>query len=63
MTPLKTAVGIASIFVILAVGIFAAAYFEYVSIQLAMLLLVALLGMYLGFGFLIAVWRLTSTLK
>jgi len=63
MTPLKTAVGIASIFVILAVGIFAAAYFEYVSVQLAMLLLVALLGMYLGFGVLIAVWRFTSKLK
>lgn len=63
MTPLKTAVGVASIFVILAVGIFAAAYFEYVSVQLAMLLLVALLGMYLGFGVLIAVWRFTSKLK
>jgi len=63
MTPLKTAVGIASIFVILAVGIFAAAYFEYVTVQLAMLLLVALLGMYLGFGVLIAVWRFTSKLK
>jgi len=63
MTPLKTAVGIASIFVILAVGIFAAAYFEYVSVQLAMLLLVALLGMYLDFGVLIAVWRFTSKLK
>lgn len=63
MTPLKTAVGVASIFVILAVGIFTAAYFEYVSVQLAMLLLVALLGMYLGFGVLIAVWRFTSKLK
>jgi hypothetical protein len=63
MTPLKTAVGVASIFVILAVGIFAAAYFEYVSVQLATLLLIALLGMYLGFGVLIAVWRFTSKLK
>jgi hypothetical protein len=63
MTPLKTAVGVASIFVTLAVGIFAAAYFEYVSVQLAMLLLVALLGMYVGFGVLIAVWRFTSKLK
>jgi hypothetical protein len=63
MTPLRAAVGIASLFVILAVGIFASAYFEVISVQLAMLLLVALLGMYLGFGVLIAVWRFTSKLK
>ena len=63
MTPLKAAVGVASLFVILAIGIFAAAFFEYMSVQLAMLLLVALLGLYLGFGVLVAVWRFTSKLK
>jgi hypothetical protein len=63
MTPLKVAVGVASLFVILAIGIFAAAFFEYMSVQLAMLLLVALLGLYLGFGVLVAVWRFTSKLK
>ena len=63
MTPLKVAVGVASLFVILAIGIFAAAFFEYMSPQLAMLLLVALLGLYLGFGVLVAVWRFTSKLK
>ena len=44
-------------------GIFAAAYLGYITGQLALLLLVAMLGMYLGFGVLIAVYRFTSKLK
>ena len=63
MKPVAIALWIAAIFVVLALGIFAAAFFEYMSVQLAMLLLVALLGFYLGFGVLIAVWRFTSKLK
>ena len=63
MKPVGIALGVVAIFVILSLGIFAAAFFEYMSVQLAMLLLVALLGLYLGFGVLIAVWRFTSKLK
>ena len=63
MTMVKAVTGVAVLFVVLAIGIFVAAYLEYLSVQLAMLLLVALLGMYLGFGVLIAVWRFTSRLK
>jgi hypothetical protein len=33
-----------------------------ISFEMAMLMLVALLGMYIGFGFLIAVYRLISKL-
>ena len=34
-----------------------------ISFQMAMLMLVALLGMYIGFGILIAVYRLISKLE
>lgn len=50
-------------FVALAVGIVAAAHIGLVSGQLALLMLVALLGLYVGFGVLIAVYRFTSRLK
>ncbi len=60
---IKAVVGIAVTFVVVAVAIVAASYLGYVTPQLAMLLLVALLGMYIGFGVLIAVYRFTSKLK
>ena len=63
MTTLKAVGLVATIFVALAVGIFIAAFLEYITVQLALLLLVALLGMYVGFGVLIAVYRFTSRLK
>ena len=63
MKPVTVVVWVAAIFVVVSLGIFAAAFFEYMSVQLAMLLLVALLGLYLGFGVLVAVWRFTSKLK
>jgi hypothetical protein len=50
-------------FVMLAVGIVVAAYTGLVSGQLALLMLVALLGLYVGFGVLIAVYRFTTRLK
>jgi hypothetical protein len=50
-------------FVALAVGIVAAARKGLVSGQLALLMLVALLGLYVGFGVLIAVYRFTIRLK
>lgn len=50
-------------FVALAAAIVAAAFLGFMSGQLALLMLVALLGLYVGFGVLIAVYRFTSRLK
>jgi hypothetical protein len=63
MTTLRAVSLVAVIFVGLAVAIFGAAFLGYITGQLALLLLVALLGMYLGFGVLIAVYRFTGRLK
>ena len=63
MTLVKSVLLVAAIFVVVALGIFIAAYLQYLSVQLALLLLIALLGLYLGFGVLIAVYRFTSKLK
>ena len=63
MTMVKSVILVAAIFVVVALGIFIAAYLQYLSAQLALLLLIALLGLYLGFGVLIAVYRFTSKLK
>jgi len=62
MTMVKSVILVAGIFVVVALGIFLAAFLQYLSVQLALLLL-ALLGLYLGFGVLIAVYRFTSKLK
>ena len=63
MTMVKSVILVAAIFVVVALGIFIAAFLQYLSVQLALLLLIALLGLYLGFGVLIAVYRFTSKLK
>ena len=63
MTMVKSVLLVAAIFVAVALGIFIAAFLQYLSVQLALLLLIALLGLYLGFGVLIAVYRFTSKLK
>jgi hypothetical protein len=63
MTMVKSVTLVAALFVVLALGIFIAAFLQYLSVQLALLLLIALLGLYLGFGVLIAVYRFTSKLK
>lgn len=60
---LKTVLLAGTAFVALAVGIVAAAYLGYISGQLGLLMLVALLGMYVGFGVLIAVYRFISRLE
>ncbi len=60
---IKAVAGIAVTFMVVGVAIVAASHLGYVTPQLAMLLLVALLGMYLGFGILFAVYRFTSKLK
>jgi hypothetical protein len=63
MTLVKSVLLVAALFVVVALGIFIAAFLQYLSVQLALLLLIALLGLYLGFGVLIAVYRFTSKLK
>jgi hypothetical protein len=63
MTMVKSVILVAAIFVLVALGIFLAAFLQYLSVQLALLLLIALLVLYLGFGVLIAVYRFTSKLK
>ena len=63
MTMVQSVILVAAIFVVVALGIFIAAFLQYLSVQLALLLIIALLGLYLGFGVLIAVYRFTSKLK
>lgn len=63
MTLIKSVLLVAALFVVVALGIFIAAFLQYLSVQLALLMLIALLGLYLGFGVLIAVYRFTSKLK
>jgi hypothetical protein len=50
-------------FVVLAIGIVVAAHMGLLGGELALLMLVALLGLYVGFGVLIAVYRFTTRLK
>ena len=60
---LKVAAGIAVSFTSLGVVIISLLVKRIVSFQLAMLMLVALVGLYFGFGLLIAVYRFTGKLK
>ncbi len=60
---LIVAAGIAASFIGLAGTIIFLSRTEIISVVLAKLMLVALLGMYVGFGFLIAVYRLIGKLK
>jgi hypothetical protein len=60
---LLIAAGIAVSFIGLAGTIMFLSRTEIISVVLAKLMLVALLGMYVGFGFLIAVYRLIGRLK
>ncbi len=60
---LRIVVGIAVIFSCLAGTIVLLMVTRVVSIQMALLMLVALLGMYVGFGILALVYRLISKLE
>ena len=60
---LIVAAGIAVSFIGLAGTIVFLSRTEIITVVLAKLMLVALLGMYVGFGFLIAVYRLIGRLK
>jgi hypothetical protein len=61
-TKLKVAAGVAVSFTGLVVLILFLMVRQIVTFQLALLMLVALLGLYLGFGVLIAVYRFTGKL-
>ena len=59
---IKVVAGIAASFTGLVGTIIFLSEAKIISFEMAMLMLVALLGMYLGFGFLIAVYRLVGKL-
>ena len=60
---IKVFAGIATSFTGLVGAIIFLSEARIISFEMAMLMFVALLGMYLGFGFLIAVYRLVSKLE
>ena len=60
---LKVVAGIVVSFAGLAATIIVLLAAQIISFGVAMLMLVALLGMYIGFGILIAVYRLIGTLE
>jgi hypothetical protein len=59
----KAVVGIAASFIGLVGTIIFLSEMEIISFAVAKLMLVALLGMYVGFGILIAIYRLIGKLK
>jgi hypothetical protein len=60
---LKVLAGIAASFIALVGTIIFLSEMKIISLEMAKLMLVALLGMYVGFGILIAVYRLIGKLK
>lgn len=60
---LKIAAGVAASFIAFAVTIMLLSDTGVVTFQMALLMLVALFGLYLGFGILIAVYRFISKLE
>ena len=60
---LTVVAGIAASFIGLAATVILLSVMEIVSFEIAKLMLVALLAMYVGFGFLIAVYRLIGKLE
>ena len=61
-TTLKVVAGIAVSFAVLAGTIIFLLFMKIITFGVAKLMLVALLGMYVGFGILIAIYRLIRTL-
>ena len=60
---LAAVAGIAASFAVLSAAIIFLSVREIVTFEMAKLMLVALLAMYIGFGFLIAVYRLIDRMK
>ena len=55
--------GVIALFTALVCAIVILASTKRITVEMAILMLVALLGMYVGFGFLIAVYRFVDKLK
>jgi hypothetical protein len=62
-TALRTAALVGFSFIALVFGVIVLLGKHIVTFQMALLMLVALFGLYLGFGVLIAVYRFTDRLK
>jgi len=62
-TALRTVALVAVSFTALAIAVIVLLGKHVITFQMALLMLVALLGLYLGFGVLIAVYRFTDKLK
>ena len=60
---LKVVAGIAASFTVLVATIIFLSQMKIISFEVAKLMLVALLGMYVGFGILIAIYRLIRNLE
>jgi hypothetical protein len=60
---LKIAAGVAVSFIALAAGVIFLRIARVVTFEMAMLMLVALVGFYVGFGILIAVYRFVCRLE
>ena len=60
---LKAVAGVAASFIALVVTIIFLSQMKIISVEIAKLMLLALLGMYVGFGILIAVYRLIGKLE
>jgi hypothetical protein len=60
---LRIVLGVAASFIVLAATIIVLAKMEMIGFEMAKLMLVALLGLYVGLGFLIAVYRFIGKLE
>ncbi len=60
---LRIAAAVAGSFTLLVIGVMALLVRHVISFQMALLMLVALLGLYVGFGVLIAVYRFIDRLE
>jgi hypothetical protein len=59
----RAIVGVVALFMGIVITVMALAAKKIIGFELAMLMLIALLGMYVGFGFLIFVYRFVEKLK
>lgn len=55
--------GAVSVFICLVIGVFALVRSGVVKLEVGLLMLICLLGLYVGFGILIAVYRLVNRLE
>jgi hypothetical protein len=63
MSKLKIAAAVSGSFTAIAIAIIAMIFKRVVTFQMGLLMLVALVGLYVGFGVLFAVWRFIDKLE